>query len=314
MKGFIKFLIALLVIVVILAIAFVVLINLTPRQLHLENVAIGGKTIDELGIADTKIINIYKSIKSIGKAKESDVVHNGINEEEDSASAKENTKGSTIANADDYSSVVTTPVVYDARRLVSYDDTTIAYILNNIVQNAKDDSSAEIKALKDAKIEVKELTIIVDSEGARMRVVSYMDLSSYEGQIKEALGAAANILPIPKQAYLVSEISFTVETNALSPSLGKLVTAPISISVNGNNDDPVSQAILEVMSSMAGGESIDSLNGKLGEAISQVVGNLGQVGTATTVGDTNVIVPLSENYGMSGVASGTLTLITYAAV
>ena len=310
MKGFVKFLIALVVIIVILAIAFVVCINLTPRQYHLENVKLGEKTIDELELADTKIIDIYKSIKGIGKAKESDVVHNGINKEEDSASAKQNTQGSTIANKDDYSSVVTTPVVYDVRRLIDYNDTTIAYILDNIVQHAGDDASAEVKALKDANISVKELTITVESGEAKMRVVSYMDLSSYEAQIKEALGAAASILPIPKQAYLVSEFTFTVDTDPLSPKLGKLVTTPTSVSINGNNDDPVSKAILEVIGNMTG-EDVDTLNGKLGEAISQVVGNLGQVGTATTVGDTNAIVPLTENYGMSGVANNKLTLITY---
>ncbi len=311
-KFLLGFLIAILVLIVVVVVAFVVIINLTPRQLHLESISLGDKTIEELGLADTKIIDIYKSIKSIGNTKESDVVENPVNKEEEKSNASDNMEGSVKDYNDDYSSVAVEPVVYDVRRLVSYDDTTIAYILDNIVQHASEDASDEVKALKDAHISVKELTITKESGVGKMRVVSYMDLTSYQDQIKEALGSAASILPIPKQAYLVSEFSFTVETGALSPDLGKMITTPLSISINGNNDDPVSKAILEVMGNMTG-EDINSLNGKLGEAVAQVVGNLGQIGTASTVGSTNVVVALSETYGMNGVENHKLTLITYGA-
>lgn len=304
MKVLLRIFIALLVIVVILAIAFVVVINLTPRQLHLENVAIGGKTIDELGIADTKIINIYKSIKSIGNAKESDVVDNPVNEQEDKAAAEENMQGSSLEDKDDYSDVTKGHVTYDVQRLVTYDDTTIAYILDNIVQNADASSSSEIKALKDANLSVKELTIGLDSGHGTLRIVSYMDLSAYQNDIKNALGSAASILPIPKYAYLVSDFTFTVD------ELGKMVTTPTGVCINGNNDDPVSKAILDVIGSMAGGENIDSLNGKLGEALSQVVYNLGMIGTAETVTD-NVVNPLTINLGINGVAVHKLTMITH---
>ena len=304
MKVLLRIFIALLVIVVILAIAFVVVINLTPRQLHLENVAIGGKTIDELGIADTKIIKIYKSIKSIGNAKESDVVDNPVNEQEDKAAAEENMQGSSLEDKDDYSDVTKGHVTYDVQRLVTYDDTTIAYILDNIVQNADASSSSEIKALKDANLSVKELTIGLDSGHGTLRIVSYMDLSAYQNDIKNALGSAASILPIPKYAYLVSDFTFTVD------ELGKMVTTPTGVCINGNNDDPVSKAILDVIGSMAGGESIDSLNGKLGEALSQVVYNLGMIGTADTVTE-NIVNPLTINFGMNGVANHKLTMITH---
>ena len=312
MKVLIGILVAILIIAVLLGIAFVIVINLTPDQLGLGGVALGDKTIDELGLGNTKIIDIYKSIKNIGNTKEEDVVENPVNKEEEKSNASDNMEGSVKDYNDDYSSVAVEPVVYDVRRLVSYDDTTIAYILDNIVQHADAESSDEIKALKDANLSVKELTITKDSSGAKMRVVSYMDLTNYQDQIKEALGSAASILPIPKQAYLVSEFSFTVETGLLSPDLGKMITTPLSISINGNNDDPVSKAILEVMGNMTG-EDINSLNGKLGEAVAQVVGNLGQIGTASTVGSTNVVVALSENYGMSGVENHKLTIITYGA-
>lgn len=306
MKILLKIFISLLVIVIVLAIVFVVLIHLTPRQYHIENMKIGNDTIEELGLADTKIIDIYKSIKNMGKAKESDVVHNGINEEEDKAAAKDNMQGSSLANKDDYTDAVKGHVTYDVQRLVSYDDTTIAYILDNIVQNADESSSDAVKALHDANLSVKELTITLVEGKGHMRVVSYMDLSKYQDDIKEALGSAAGILPIPKYTYLVSDFSFTVA--ALN---GKMETTSEGVCINGNNDDPVSKAILKVIGNMAGGEDIDSLNGKLGQAIAQVVENLGMIGTASTVGDTNVVNPLTINIGIGGVQEHKLTLITH---
>ena len=56
----------------ILVIAFAVVINLTPRQLGIADLKIEGKTVEAMGIADTKIVDIYKSVKSLSKVNESD--------------------------------------------------------------------------------------------------------------------------------------------------------------------------------------------------------------------------------------------------
>ncbi len=304
-KFLLGFLITIILIVVLVAVAFVVLINLTPRQLGMQELKLGDDTIEELGLADTKFIDIYKSIRNMDKVKEEDIVSNPVNQEQEKGKADDNFEGSTLDAKDDYSSVVKEPVLYDVQRLIKYDDTTIAYILDNIIQHADAESSSEIKALKDANLSVKELTIGLKDGKGTLRVVSYMDLSNYQGEIQEALGGAAGILPIPKKAYLVSNLTFTVN------AVGKMVTSPESICINGNNDDPVSKAILKVIGNMAGGESIDSLNGKLGEAVAQVVGNLGMIGTASTVGDTNVVNPLTINLGIGGVQDHKLTLVTY---
>ena len=154
----------LLAIVLILVIAFVVVINLTPRQLGAQNVKIDGKTIEEMGIADTKIINIYKSIKSLSAPKEDKIVTNKFDETAEKDKLKDNFSGSSLENKDDYSSIITDPVIYDTKKIVEYDDVTIAYIFNNVVQNASESSSEAIKALRNAKIQIKELTISLDGE------------------------------------------------------------------------------------------------------------------------------------------------------
>lgn len=74
MKVFKGIIFSLIAIVLILVIAFAVVINLTPRQLGIADLKIEGKTVEEMGIADTKIVDIYKSVKSLSKVNESDVV------------------------------------------------------------------------------------------------------------------------------------------------------------------------------------------------------------------------------------------------
>lgn len=290
----------LLAIVLILVIAFVVVINLTPRQLGAQNVKIDGKTIEEMGIADTKIINIYKSIKSLSAPKEDKIVTNKFDETAEKDKSKDNFSGSSLENKDDYSSIITDPVIYDTKKIVEYDDVTIAYIFNNVVQNASESSSEAIKALRNAKIQIKELTISLDGEKGRMRIVSLVELGEYKAEIENALGAAKGLFKVPDKVFIVSEISFTVDgTN------GKMVTTGESVYINEGKDDPVTKAILGVvMSKVDGINSVDDLNDKVGEAVSEVIFNLGGIGSVAPKENTYV-------YGMSGVKDHKLSLVTH---
>lgn len=96
----------LLAIVVIAVIAFVVVINLTPRQLGLQGLEISGETIEDMGLADLKIKDIYKSINNLSKVKEEDIVQNSYDDTEQKGKAKDNFGGSSLSDKDDYSSLV----------------------------------------------------------------------------------------------------------------------------------------------------------------------------------------------------------------
>lgn len=50
-------------------------------------------------------------------------------------------------------------MIYDKKKIVEYDDVTLAYIFNNAVQNGANSSSDAVKVLKDANVVVKEITI-----------------------------------------------------------------------------------------------------------------------------------------------------------
>ncbi len=290
----------LLAIVLILVIAFVVVINLTPRQLGAQNVKIDGKTIEEMGIADTKIINIYKSIKSLSAPKEDKIVTNKFDETAEKDKSQDNFSGSSLENKDDYSSIITDPVIYDTKKIVEYDDVTIAYIFNNVVQNASESSSEAIKALRNAKIQIKELTISLDGEKGRMRIVSLVELGEYKAEIENALGAAKGLFKVPDRVFIVSEISFAVDVTN-----GKMVTTGESVYINEGKDDLVTKAILGVVVGKVDGiNSVDDLNDKVGEAVSEVIFNLGGIGSVAM--DENIYV-----YGMSGVKDHKLSLVTH---
>lgn len=300
MKVFKGIIFSLVAIVLILVIAFAVVINLTPRQLGVADLKIEGKTAEEMGIADTKIVDIYKSVKSLSKVNESDVVTNTYDEEQEKDKSQDNFSGSSLDGKDDYSSIISGKVEYDTKKVVEYDDVTLAYIFNNAVQNGADSSSDAIKVLKNANVVVKEITIGVSEEKGTMRIVSMVELGQYKSDIENALGAAKAFFKVPKKVYIVSEISFTIdETN------GKMITKSESVCVNGNNDDPVTKAILNVIvGKIDGVDSVDGLNEKLGEAVSAVTYNLGGIGGVAM--DEDIYV-----YGICGVRDHKLSLVTH---
>ena len=300
MKVFKGIIFSLIAIVLILVIAFAVVINLTPRQLGIADLKIEGKTVEEMGIADTKIVDIYKSVKSLSKVNESDVVTNTYDEEQEKDKSQDKFSGSSLDGKDDYSSIISGKVEYDTKKIVEYDDVTLAYIFNNAVQNGADSSSDAVKVLKDANVVVKEITIGVSDGKGTMRIVSMVELGQYKSDIENALGAAKALFKVPEKVYIVSEISFTVdETN------GKMISKSESVCVNGNNDDPITKAILNVIvGKIDGVDSVDGLNEKLGEAMSAVTYNLGGIGGVAM--DEDIYV-----YGICGVKDHKLSLVTH---
>jgi len=302
-KFLIGTLITLLVIIVILAIAVVVVINLTPKQLGIADINIMDMTLSDLGLADTKFIDIIKSFKSIAKPNESAIVTNSYSDEEEQSKSNAITQGSTLDGKDNYASIITEQVKYDKKMLKGYDDTTLAYMLNNAIQNSTG-ADDNVKALKDANISIKEITINKDDNS--IRVVGSVNLSSFTNELKDVLGAASKIIKIPEKVYLVS----TLTIDGVDPT-GKLQLSSKDICLNGNNDDPVSKAIMKLVLKKTGGSEDDSaaLNNKLGGALADVIANLGQIGTATV--DANGVVTGAETIGTNGIYNNKITVITY---
>jgi len=208
----------------------------------------------------------------------------------------------------DYVSIANAAVIYDNEYLLTYDDTTIAYIFHSMVTGAYEASDDEdsMEFLRKIGADIKEVTIAKDTEGTTLRVVIKIDLTSLKTQIQSALGSVASYLPVPSSVFIVSYSTLTADENGL------IVTTGSSIKIN-DTDNAVSAAIFSVLASEAenqGGESDTALiNDKMGEAFAVVIKHLGKVGTANT--DTNgIVVPGTKVLGETGVSDHALTLIT----
>lgn len=301
-KFFAGLLITILCIVVIVVVAAVVVVNLTPRQLKLEDLSLGNMTIEELGIADTKILEIIKSITNIGKVKEDDVVNRPFDSTAEKEKAEGNLDNSSVSEGS-LSDILKDKVVYDKRYLLTYQDTTIAYMLDSAIHDAENPSEA-IEVLQDAHISVKEIAITKKDSNGAIRIVAEINLGDFKTQIEDKLGAAKSFLTVPEKVFLVSELDFTVDSN------GKMQTTSKSLSINGNNEDPVSKAIIQVvLSNMEEGMTLEKLNGYMGSALSEIIYNLGAIGEAT-VTEGNVVEG-EPTLGIGGIKENAISVITH---
>ena len=301
-KFFAGLLITILCIVVIVVVAAVVVVNLTPRQLKLEDLSLGNMTIEELGIADTKILEIIKSITNIGKVEEDDVVNRPFDSTAEKEKAEGNLDNSSVSKGS-LSDILKDKVVYDKRYLLTYQDTTIAYMLDSAIHDAENPSEA-IEVLQDAHISVKEIAITKKDSNGAIRIVAEINLGDFKAQIEDKLGVAKSFLTVPEKVFLVSELDFTVDSN------GKMQTTSKSLSINGNNEDPVSKAIIQVvLSNMEEGMTLEKLNGYMGSALSEIIYNLGAIGEAT-VTDGNVVEG-EPTLGIGGIKENAINVITH---
>ena len=301
-KFFAGLLITILCIVVIVVVAAVVVVNLTPRQLKLEDLSLGNMTIEELGIADTKILEIIKSITNIGKVEEDDVVNRPFDSTAEKEKAEGNLDNSSVSEGS-LSDILKDKVVYDKRYLLTYQDTTIAYMLDSAIHDAENPSEA-IEVLQDAHISVKEIAITKKDSNGAIRIVAEINLGDFKAQIEDKLGAAKSFLTVPEKVFLVSELDFTIDSN------GKMQTTSKSLSINGNNEDPVSKAIIQVvLSNMEEGMTLEKLNGYMGSALSEIIYNLGAIGEAT-VAEGNVVEG-EPTLGIGGIKENAINVITH---
>ncbi|HRR89470.1 MAG TPA: hypothetical protein P5161_01650 [Eubacteriales bacterium] len=313
MKFLFKFLIGIVVFIVIIVIAGVILINLTPAQVGIADVELfEGKTIRDIGLADVKFIEMYKFFRSLLKPDESKIVKNGYDAESETPKAEENLGGSSIDEGGtiNYAAVLSGEVTYDQKYLLTYDDTTLACILHLMIGDAEDATDNEgVKFLRDIDADCEEISI-TKSEGKNLlRIVVSVNLSEMKSDVEAQLGSMASFVSLPDKIYLVSYQEITVTNEGL------IVCTSKDLRIN-DMDNAVANAIFSVLASKAGesgeGGDVAVINQKVGEAFAEIVKNLGKVGTADADETTLVISDLSSiAYGAAGVLEHKLMLVTY---
>lgn len=309
-----KTLISLLVIVVVLVVAVVTLLHLTPNHFKLGDVQIAGTSINELGLGDTKFIDIIKSFLDLKKPDESAIVTNPPTPEDKAAVMDKVEAGSSITlkedGTPDFSSIATDPIVYDKEYLISYTDKELAGLFQNIITDAKakQDAPDSIKFLADLDATIASITISNKSNGkADMRIVAKINLGSLKDDILKNLPAFLGN-QLPDTVYIATY--GTISANIT----GDVIYTHVDCLIN-DKDDALSTAIFKVIASKANLENDQdpkvAVGSKVGAGFKQVVGNLGMVGTADT--DTDNVVTGNKNLGKDGIHNGYITLITKTA-
>ena len=286
-----------LVVVVLIVAAVVVVLTLTPNKLGIADIQIteDGDTIASLGLADTKLIDIIKQLSAMTSAKESDVVSNPYDTtREESVSATALQGSNALGN---YSSILNSNVVYDKRTMITYDDTTLAYIFNKAIEDAEA-TDTDAKKLKDYNVSVREVTIGTNSiEQGSMRVVASVDVPQQEAEDKFAVS-------LPEKVYITVEATITVGVSGTDE--GQMTGTPAKLYINGESS-ALTDAILTVLNAeMPPDETVENV---VVNGITSVINHLGKIGTAQTRPDDGTVY--NPVFGMNGVADHKLTVITY---
>ncbi|MBO5776005.1 MAG: hypothetical protein J6R35_01385, partial [Clostridia bacterium] len=267
------------VLVLIIVIGVTVVLNMTPEKLGLADMELfEGETLRSLGLADVKIKEVFKLIKSImDEPDESTIVTNKFDAQTEQTTTNSVVSGSNIVQADgsiDYSAMLENKVVYTEEKLLKYNDTTLAYIFNQMIADGSADSEEAIKFIKELNAVINEVSIIKSGDNTTLRIVASIATGSIAEEVNAALketgvGFVGNMFKLPEKIYLVSYLNLNANEQ------GELVTSSQSIKIN-DADNAVSEAIFKVLSKKAQevaegeGQQVDTdrnaVNAKIGEA------------------------------------------------
>lgn len=324
-NGILKFLfkaiiLPIIVFVLVVGIAVLVVGNMTPTQLGVADLEFAeGMSITSLGFADTKIFDIIKMFRTLfAEPNLEDIVSNPPDEAVEGPIVEGNLSGSALGTGGtiDYLAIADNEVVYDKEYLYEYNDTTLAYMLNQIIKQGSEqagegEDQEAAQAFKDINANVEEIIINVAGEERTMRFVISINVTSL---IAEATAQANNpaiefaLNRLPEKVYMVSE--FTLSADAT----GKLVMVSDALRIN-DQENAISELLLGILAGKVegeggeGGENTNVINDGFAEIVTKLVGNLGKVGTATK--DSSNVVTGGVVLGSVGIMNGKISVITY---
>ena len=316
-----KIVIAIAVIIILLVIAAVIIVNLTPEQIGIADLDIGGMTLRELGLADVKFKEMFQLINGVMNPDVDNIVTNRYDPDVAKPEADGNLAAATNTGDGEfkYSEVLEQTVIYDKEYLYTYSDTTLAYLFQQMLNEAETEGAEvnndAIAFLRDLNAEIDEVTIN-DLGGGKyeLRVVASIDITDFKNEIMKNIPAAvARFVTLPDRVYIVSYSDITADSE------GQLVTTGKSIRIN-DMQSVVADAIFKVVAGSASdkieGEngSVDqnAINDMVGEGFAEVIANLGRIGSADINAETKEVVG-NVNFGVSGIKANALTVITYTA-
>lgn len=317
LKGCLAILITFILIIGLIVGAVYYVLNKTPDELGFaDQQLLGEMSMRDLGLADTKLIDIVKAVYGFLKEpSESDIVSNPFNPSE-SAANLEAELGHLLppdSQGDpDYSVLGDSFNTGADRYLVTLKDTDIAYLIDSMLEKVDEDGDVP-------PIHVREVTISKVGAKYKLRVVVKLDLLGLKDEINESINEQG--LPpyvatqlsgmIPNAIYFISEGDLLVD------SAGIATVENQELTVNGAQNillDIIMQVINQENSNGEqegeGEDMMDLLGSALSEGICQVINSIGEIGTADAGANNKVEDLTSIELGIVGLGANRVTVIT----
>ncbi|GEM_PF-2034281 len=321
LKGCLALLIITLLIIGLIIGAVFYVLNMTFDELGLADTELfEGMTIRDLGLADTKLIDVFKAIRDFLKdPSEADIVNNPYNPTEAADNLEVEIDGLLPTGGSgqpDYGSLMNDPLYTGTDRyLVTLADTDIAYLMDQIIQQANEGGEM---GEDQPPMSIREVTISKTSETYMLRVVMRLDLGSMKQEIANELQGIPFVSDlIPNAIYFIGDSKLIVDSNGVASVEDQ------QLSVNGTSNiimdiimQKLNEKITEAQEQEGEGEGeqegdfMDMLGEVLSGAFCTVVNNIGEVGIADTDATNKVTNLSSIQLGIVGVSEHFISMVT----
>lgn len=304
-KCCVRTLITLLVFIVLIAVGVIVLLNLTPAQLHVADISIGGTTLADNGLGDVKLIKLVQGARGLTK-KESAVVNNPYKASDEDSRVQAYFAGSNFAEAASYRDLFDQSVVYDKRYKRTLYDTTLAYLLDKAMgeQYTLSDGSGKTTAMFTVReVTVSRSFVNEEQEVGNMRVVIGVPTSAFVGGLATIVDKV-KVIKMPEHVYMVFDATFTVGTE--DSAQGKIIFGDVTASIGGDKsnalNDVVFAKIAKTMQLSPAGEGAagkTEVSNLVFEKAAAFINHLGAIGNAMT--DISEVAVGTPKWGLIGV-------------
>lgn len=302
MKKIINFIFCILLIIIIfISLFIVVFFSMTLAQISYYINAFYNLDIEDIKLSDIKAGQIFKDIIMFKSVKESEMIQNKFDKYTEEKYVQNNFKGSYLEGKEDFSSLLTNRITYSAKRELTYSDKMLAYIFDNLFNNILN-ANFNLGFLKEIKISVGEISIYSENFSTILRAVYFADIKNTTDGIESRFKKVLKYLP--QRIYFENYFSMNVNEK------GKAVFNPLGFTINNTENNFISSLIKSYVLKNTGFDSEYEMNLQLGKLISDIISNLGLIGSADIKIESDKFSEI-VTLGNSGVFNHKIKILTY---
>ena len=302
MKKIINFIFCILLIIIIfISLFIVVFFSMTLAQISYYINAFYNLDIEDIKLSDIKAGQIFKDIITFKSVKESEMIQNKFDKYTEEKYVQNNFKGSYLEEEENFSSLLINKITYSEKRELTYSDKMLAYIFDNLFNNILN-ANFNLGFLKEIKISVGEISIYSENSSTILRAVYFADIKNTTDGIESRFKKVLKYLP--QRIYFENYFSMNVNEK------GKAVFNPLGFTINNTENNFISSLIKSYVLKNTGFDSEYEMNLQLGKLISDIISNLGLIGSADIKIESDKFSEI-VTLGNSGVFNHKIKILTY---